>query len=169
MRILKTYVLPISFVGLLLFVDQITKWLAVRHLAPLDAHLPPRDVVLIDGFLRLTFLENNGMAFGLMEGARWLFIPLTIVMIGVMIYIYKTAPEGRMGKLHRITILVLIGGALGNFVDRLFREGGFVIDFIIFEFFPFVFNLADVFVVVSVFALIILMAFTKEKKNVKTS
>ncbi|MDR2167962.1 MAG: signal peptidase II [Clostridiales bacterium] len=167
MRILKTYVFPALIVGLALFIDQITKFLAIRHLAPLTEFGPARDRILIDGFLRLTFTENDGMALGLLSGWRWLFIVATVVILAALFYFYITAPKTRIGKIYQITILVLIGGALGNFVDRVLR-GGFVVDFIIFEFFPFVFNFADVFVVVSVIGLIVLTLFMKDEKKEKS-
>ena len=171
MQNIKKYAIPAAFVALLVFIDQWTKWLAIRHLAPLDAYSPARDNVLVEGFLRLTFLQNHGMAFGLMEGARWLFIALTVVVVAVLLYFYKTTPKDTIGRLCRIALLLLIGGALGNFIDRLFRGGG-VVDFIAFEFnfFPFVFNFADVFVVVGVFSLMPLTFFIKdEKKDAKKS
>jgi signal peptidase II len=164
MRILKTYVFPVILVGTILFIDQITKFLAIRHLAPLYEFGPIRERILINGFLRLTFLENDGMAFGLLSGWRWVFIAATVLILAALVYFYIKAPKNRIGKIYQITILVLIGGALGNFVDRLFRDG-MVVDFIVFDFFRFVFNMADVFVVVSVFGLIILTLFMKDEKK----
>jgi len=158
MKILKNYVLPAGYVGLLIFIDQITKWLANYHIAPLYPNHPPRDITLIDGFLRLTHLTNDGMAFGLLSGFRWVFLALTLVILVVLGFYYRKPPKGRVGTVYRIVLLTIIGGALGNFIDRLFRGGG-VVDFIIFEFFPFVFNFADVFVVAGVFAFAIMTIF----------
>jgi len=159
-------VLPIGYVGLLLLLDQLTKWLAGNHLAPLYAGWPPRDNVLISGLLRLTYLENSGMAFGIMQGGRWLLVPLTVIVIGILIYFYITTPKTRLGKWYQFTLLTLTGGALGNFVDRVFNNG-YVIDFIVVEFFPFVFNVADIFIVVSVIVLIVLTIFMKDEKGKK--
>jgi len=166
MQILKKYVLPTAFVAFLVFIDQITKWLAVQHIAPLVDFLPPRDIVVIENFLRLTYLENSGMAFGMLQGGRWIFIVLTVILIPIVIYFYITAPKNRLGKLYGVALLVLLAGALGNFIDRVLNSGGYVIDFIRFEFFPFVFNAADVYVVVSVIALLIMTIFMKEEAKI---
>ena len=168
MTLLKKYVLPAVFVAFLVFVDQLTKWLAVQHIAPLAAYLPPRDIEVISGFFRLTYLENTGMAFGLAQGGQWIFIVLTVILIPVIIYFYATSPKNPVGKFYKLALLVLMAGALGNFIDRLLNEGGFVVDFIRFEFFPFVFNMADVYVVVSVIALLIMtIFFMKGEKAIK--
>ena len=167
MNILKKYAPPIGLVAILVFIDQITKWLAVRHIAPVYPSTRPSDIHLIEGFLRLTYLENFGMAFGLAQGGRWIFLILTPIVLAALAYFYKTAPKNKLGMVYRWMILVIFGGALGNFIDRAFNEGGFVIDFIIFEFFPFVFNFADVFVVVGVivFAIMTIFVIKDEPKN----
>lgn len=160
----KKYGVPAIFVGFLVFLDQWTKWLAVRHLAPLYEFAPPRDVELIGGLLRLTYLENHGMAFGLMQGHTWIFIVLTIIIVpGLAYWYFKTKPVDLASKLYRVALLMLIGGALGNFFDRVLNYGGGVVDFIRIEFFPFVFNVADIFVVVPVVSLLVLTFFMKDE------
>ncbi|MCL2353813.1 MAG: signal peptidase II [Defluviitaleaceae bacterium] len=156
MTIIKKYVLPIAFVLLLLAIDQFTKHLAVTHLYPVG------EVVLIDGVFSLLFTTNAGMAFGLLQGGRWLFVVLTVVIMCGLVYYYIKMPEGRFVKAQRVLLLVLAAGALGNFVDRLMQ--GYVVDFFFFSFINFpVFNVADIFLVVSIPILGLLMMLPPEK------
>jgi len=161
MKILKKYILPIAFVATLLAIDQVTKRLAVRYLRPIGTF------ELIYGLFSLHYTENSGMAFGLFQGGRWVFVVLTVVVLGFIIYLYATLPKTRFRTPMRFFLLMLIGGALGNFVDRLFQ--GYVVDFLAFTFINFpVFNMADVFLVVSVFVLVPLFLFSESKgKNRK--
>ncbi|MCL2753904.1 MAG: signal peptidase II [Defluviitaleaceae bacterium] len=165
MKIFKKWVLPIGLVVLVVAIDQFTKWLTVRNI-PLGER---RSV--IDGVFSLHHIQNTGMSFGLFQGGRWIFVAITILLIAAMIYYYvKHVPKSRLGTGIRIAILVLIGGALGNFYDRAFL--GYVIDMLFVEFihFPFIFNMADVFVVCSVIALAIMSFFVKEEpKKTKLS
>ena len=161
MKFLKSYIMPLAFVMALLLIDQITKRLAVRHLRPIGTFQ------LINGLLHLHYHENSGMAFGLFQGGRWIFVILTVVILGFIIYLYATLPKVRFRTPMRFFLLMLIGGALGNFVDRVTQ--GYVVDFIAFSFVNFpIFNMADVFLVVSVFVLVALFLFTKDLKKEPT-
>lgn len=159
MKILKTFVFPALFVALLVAVDQITKYLAVEYLKPI------RIFHIIEGVFSLQFHENPGMAFGLFQGGRWFFIGFTIIILGLFIYYYASLPKTRHRGIIRLFLLMLMGGALGNFADRLFREG-YVVDFFSFTLINFpIFNMADVFLVVAVFFLIIFTLFSREQQN----
>lgn len=158
MKNLKTFVLPISFVALLLGLDQLTKHLAVIYLKPIGTFH------IIEGVLSLQYWENSGMAFGLFQGGRWFFVVFTIAVLAFIIYYYITLPNTRHRPAARFFLLMLIGGALGNFVDRLLQ--GHVVDFIFFSLINFpIFNLADVFLVVAVFAIAAITLFAKEPRN----
>jgi signal peptidase II len=158
MRTLKRNLLPAAFVILLLGIDQLTKYLAVVHLAPIG------EFVLIDGVFSLLYHENTGMAFGLFQGGRWVFVALTVVSMGFFVYFYTSLPRTRYHNIMRFFLLMLIGGALGNFVDRLIQ--GYVVDFFYFSLINFpIFNMADVFLVVSVISLAIMILFVKEPKS----
>lgn len=158
MKIFKRYVLPIVYVIALLSIDQFTKYLASTHLAPVG------ELVLLDGVFSLLYHENTGMAFGLLQGGRWIFVGLTMVAMGFFIYFYTSLPKTRYHNVIRFFLLMLIGGALGNFVDRLIQ--GYVVDFFYFKLINFpIFNVADVFLVVSVFVLAAMMLFVKEPKS----
>ena len=124
--------------------DQWTKHLAELHLKMKDP------VILIPDILELHYLypENRGIAFGMFQGSVLFFAIVSVLFLGVILYAWIRIPKERF-YLPLLTIAtVLAAGALGNFIDRFFR--GYVIDFIYFSLIDFpVFNLADVYVVVS--------------------
>lgn len=120
--------------------DQVVKYWAYTHLQFMQS------VPLIDGVFQLTYVENRGMAFSLLQGQRWFFVVTTVAVVGIIIAaLCKGYIQTTLGK---VAMALCIGGALGNFIDRLLR--GFVVD--LFDFclinFP-VFNIADMFVVCS--------------------
>ncbi len=121
--------------AVLVLVDQLTK-IAVQHwLKPIG------DFPLIDGVLHLTYLENRGMAFGMMQGQKWLLIWVTAIVLLVLIAAVM------MGKVKKpatlFTVAVIIGGGVGNLIDRIYR--GYVIDFIYVKIINFaIFNFADI-------------------------
>ena len=117
--------------------DIITKALVVMHLRPTEP------VHLLDNVLMLNLLRNSGAAFSVGTGNTIIF---TAIAVGVVIYITRTARNLRSIG-WAIALGLLLGGALGNLVDRLFRAPGFlrgdVVDWIeVTRYWP-VFNLAD--------------------------
>ncbi len=120
--------------------DQLTKVLALAHLTP------GRPVDLVGSWLRLTLIRNPGAAFSLGDRATWL---LTIIAIGVLIAIGTMAR--RLGsRAWAVALGLILGGALGNLVDRFFRAPGpgrgQVVDFI--DYFGlFIGNVADIAIV----------------------
>jgi signal peptidase II len=141
------YYLIALFVILL---DQITKWLIVSKMNLGDS------IPIIDNILYITSHRNRGAAWGILQGQMWLFYVITIiVIIAIMYYIHKAA----RGKwLLGVSLALMLGGAIGNFIDRVVRKE--VVDFIhtyIFTYnFP-VFNIADSALVVGVIVLMIQM------------
>lgn len=130
--------------------DQFTKYLAVTYLQG----QPPIDV--IGRWLQLTFLRNPGAAFSV--GTSYTFV-FTAIAIAVAVVIIRTSRN--LGNMWwAVALGGLLGGAIGNLLDRLFREPGFlrgyVIDWIAFPNFP-VFNIADSAIVCSS-ALMVLLA-----------
>lgn len=127
---------------LIVFADQLTKWLAVIYLQNGSS------VDVIPEVLRFTYVENDGAAFGMLDNHRWVFMVLsTVAIVGLLIYLWRKPPKS---LLCRISIAFLIGGGIGNMIDRVLL--GFVIDFIDFcafpKLWPWVFNVADAFVTV---------------------
>ncbi|MEH7415470.1 signal peptidase II [Neobacillus drentensis] len=141
------YYLIAIFVILL---DQFTKWLIVNNM------LLGESIPIINNVLYITSHRNRGAAWGILQGQMWLFYVITIVVIvGIIFYLQKAA-RGKM--LLGVSLALMLGGAIGNFIDRVLRKE--VVDFIhtyIFNYnFP-VFNIADSSLVIGVILLMIQM------------
>lgn len=122
--------------------DQLTKQLVVNFL---DREEP---LYIIKDVLRFTYVENRGAAFGMLDDHRWVFMIIsTVAIVGLTFYMWKFCRES---KLLCFGLSLIIGGGIGNMIDRIFL--GYVIDFIDFCAFPeiwmWVFNVADAFVCV---------------------
>lgn len=128
-------------VGGLVAIDQIVKrWTILRLKGQ-----PP--MVLWQGVFELTYVENRGAAFGILQNRQWLFAILTIVIMIGLAYVYFRLGPDKKFRLTRICALVVEAGAAGNFLDRVFR--GFVVDMFYFKLIDYpVFNVADCYVVV---------------------
>lgn len=141
---------------LLLVVDQISKILVVKLI---DIN---HGVEIIKNFFYLTYTHNTGAAFSILTGQRILLIIIAIVILIILFnYLRKNKVER---KLEIIAFSLIIGGSLGNLIDRIIR--GYVVDFLDFKIFGYdfpVFNLADTFIVIGVFLLLI----TTLRKEVK--
>ncbi|WP_248930914.1 signal peptidase II [Paenibacillus hamazuiensis] len=110
---------------IVLLVDQATKWLIVQRLAIGD------EVPVIGEFFQITSHRNKGAAFGILQNQRWFFILITLmVVVGVIWYLEKMRRAGH--KLMPFALSLLLGGAVGNFIDRLLF--GQVVDFLKFRF-----------------------------------
>jgi len=143
-------------VALVLLLDQISKILTDLYLMPLGTTLP-----LWDGVFHLTSAHNTGAAFGMLPGAKWFFIIITLAACGMILYlIYKD--RKRMSLLMRIAFALLLGGALGNLIDRVLL--GYVRDMFDFRLINFaIFNVADAAVCVGVGMLLIDILFLNGK------
>lgn len=144
--------LAVIIAVLLVAVDQITKLYAINVIKPQGT------VTLIDNLYYMTYLENRGAAFGMLQNRRIVFIVVTLVIFAVFGYVlckYKIE-----GKLFFTAIVLIFGGGVGNLIDRVFR--GYVVDFLQFSFFSPVCNLADYFITVGAVLLIISVLFCKK-------
>lgn len=142
----------IIIVGIVL--DRITKIYAVKHFIS-----NPYSTSLIN----LTYLENRGAAFGILQDKRILFVILTIAIVLYLLYYFITNLKSNPPVLN-IAFSLIISGALGNFYDRLFQ--GYVVDFLEFAFVDFpVFNIADILVTVGCGLLIIYILVHGEKRS----
>ncbi|MCB9767173.1 MAG: signal peptidase II [Candidatus Omnitrophica bacterium] len=126
---------------LALVLDQATKWIA---LATLDPYAPPS---VIPGLFELRLVHNDGAAFSMFQGGRWLFIAVSIgAALFLPFYLRSLLNEGENHSFYPLGLGLIWGGAMGNAVDRVFREQGLVVDFFhVFwkdHSFP-VFNVAD--------------------------
>jgi signal peptidase II len=111
-------------------------------------------IMVIKNFFYITYVRNTGAAWSMFAGKTWLLIIVSIIIISLIIwYIYKNKPKN---KLEKIGYAMVLGGALGNLLDRIIY--GYVIDFFDFYIFSYdypIFNMADCFIFVGVIILII--------------
>ena len=142
--------------------DQLTKFLAVKYLMPIDTF------PIIEGIIHLTYVENTGAAFGMLKNAPWLFNTVSVVtVIAMSLYLYLGHAEN---KLYAVASAMVISGGIGNMIDRVSLK--YVVDFIDFRLINFaVFNGADSFICVGAGLLIlalvidIIKEYRKEKKG----
>lgn len=132
---IRYYLLAIALVAL----DQLTKW-AVSTYMVIGETIP-----VIQNILHLTSHRNRGAAFGILQDQRWFFIVITtVVVIGIAVYIRRIYRDQR---LLSYGLSLVLGGALGNFIDR--AVSGEVVDMFELGFIDFpIFNAADCFIVV---------------------
>ncbi|QXE03381.1 signal peptidase II [Terribacillus sp. DMT04] len=141
-------------------IDQLTKLAVVKNMTEGES------IPIIDNFLYLSSHRNRGAAWGMLEGQFWFFYLVTaIVIVIVSYYIVKYSKES---KLMGASLALVLGGAIGNFIDRLFRKE--VVDFVDTRFgdyhYP-IFNVADSCLVVGVILIIIAMLLDERKKGRK--
>lgn len=119
---------------------------------------------LIPGVLGLEYVENHGMAFGLLQNARIFFIVLTVLVLGVFVLAYLMIPEKKRFFPLSAGLVFMTAGAIGNFIDRL--RLGYVIDYLKLEFMSFpVFNLADCFLTWTAVLMAILLVFFYKQED----
>jgi len=145
----------------LILLDQLTKlWIT-------EAIEYRSSIRVIENFLYITHHHNEGAAWGILQGQTWFLYATTIFALGIFGYFLKDiAFKGKL--IFSIGILLLISGAIGNFIDRIFL--GYVIDFIdvyIFSYDYPIFNLADSYLTIGMilFAIDILILEPKREKN----
>ena len=151
-------ILPIIAVVILILLDQGTKLWALASLKPIH------NMTLAEGFMDLTFVENRGVAFGMFSGQRWFILLLTGIIAAGLIWFYKAMPKKKEYFPLRVSLVMVLSGAIGNIIDRLFR--GYVVDFFEFTFFEWpVFNVADIYVVVGVTLLALMILFVVKDED----
>lgn len=145
----------------IILLDQLTKWLIVSRMY-LGESIP-----VIENFLYITSHRNKGAAWGILQGQMWLFYVITVIVIVAIMYYLHKAVKGK--RLLGVSLSLMLGGAIGNFIDRIFRQE--VVDFIhtyIFSYnFP-VFNIADSALVIGVALLMIQMLLEERASKEKT-
>ncbi len=148
----KIYGCIILGLAVLTFLDRFTKYLAEVYLKGTEG------VTLIDNTLRLQYLENRGAAFGILQNKQIVFWILTVLFILAAIYFFKKIEKTDYFVPVIAAVTMLLAGAIGNFIDRLMNQ--YVVDFIYFQIIDFpIFNVADVYVTISVIILLVLLIF----------
>ncbi|MCA1029998.1 signal peptidase II [Bacillus timonensis] len=142
---------------IIIVLDQATKWIIVQYMKLGDS------IVVIDQFLYITSHRNRGAAWGILQGQMWFFYIITVIVIGILVAYIQKLQKGQ--QIFGIALGLMLGGAIGNFIDRIFRKE--VVDFIntyIFSYdFP-IFNIADSALVIGV-SLILLLTIMEGKET----
>lgn len=142
---------------LLVIVDQFTKS-SIRDLLGVGGSIP-----IIKNVFNLTYIQNRGAAFGMLQDKQWFFIIVGIfaIIIGVS-FLRKSS----YGKIEKCAISLIMAGALGNIIDRV--KDGFVTDFFDFHFiWSYIFNVADIYIVVGVFVFMMITILKGDDLNKK--
>lgn len=148
------YYLIVLFIIIL---DQVSKLLAVNYVKS-QISIP-----LVENVFHLTYAENTGAAFSILSNKiPLLSIITTIFIMALIIYLYKLVSKENSFQLFTLSLAFIIGGALGNLIDRI--RIGYVVDFFDFRLINFaVFNVADCFIVVGSILLILLIIIDEKK------
>ena len=141
--------------------DQLTKFFVSSYMTLGDT------IPIIKDVLHITYVENKGAAFSMLSDKRWVFLTFSTIAIVAIVYVlikYKR----ELSRLSSVSLAMVLGGAVGNMIDRIFRGGvlfdGAVVDFIDVRLINFaVFNIADSFVCVGA-ALLVLSVILDERK-----
>ena len=148
------YVIALFIIG----IDQLTKWIIVSTM-----ELGER-ITVIENFFYITSHRNSGAAWGILQGQMLFFYIVTaVVVIGIIYYIQKFAKND---TLLAIGLSFVLGGAIGNFIDRLFHQE--VVDFADFYIFNYnfpIFNVADSALTIGVIIVIIATIMDERKKG----
>lgn len=143
----------------IIIIDQFTKYLTVSNIEL------GQIVDFIPGLLSFTYVQNTGAAWSILEGRMIFFYIVTIIVVGLLIYFLHHDAKG--SRLLSLAIAMMIGGAIGNFIDRLLYQ--YVIDMVRLEFISFpIFNVADMALTLGVGLMligVIYEEFIKNKQN----
>lgn len=161
----KDYILYSAIILVGIILDQLTKFLVTKYMTLYQS------IPLIKGFLHLTYTTNDGAAFGMMDGQRWVFIVVsTLAIVAFIAYLYLGHADN---MLYAISLSMVISGGIGNMIDRLGfgfyvnpNTGlGEVVDFIDFcGIWDAIFNGADSFVCVGAGLLILALVIDLKKE-----
>ena len=142
---------------LLIGIDQASKMWALNSLKEMGS------IPIIENVFHLTYVENRGAAFGMLQNNQSIFIIVALAASVFGLYYLHTKKVNFLGK---ASIILIIAGAIGNLIDRI--RIGFVVDYFDFRFiWEYVFNIADIFVVLGTIMLCAYIIFFQEEKQVK--
>lgn len=160
------YLIALAVIGL----DRISKWLIVHKLDLYES------IPVMGNFFMITSHRNRGAAFGILQNKQWFFLVITVIIVaGIIWYLNKWMRQSDK-KLLCTSLSLILGGAVGNFIDR--ASTGEVVDFLQFHFhftlfgrvidyiYP-IFNVADssIFIGVALIFVDSLLSWRKEKEN----
>ena len=152
-------IISLIVIAALVGVDQLTKLLAYNNLS--DA---PEGVSVINGVFSFYYAPNTGISFSMLEGKMLLIIIVTLIIAALLVYVLIRTPKTYYYMPFSVVLSVIIAGATGNLIDRIFR--GYVIDFISLDIIHFpIFNVADICVTVGLVILVFLIIFKYKDKD----
>lgn len=158
---MKKNILAAIIIASVVILDIITKYLIVQHVSRYSR------IDFLGGFIRFTLIYNDGGVFGILQGYKNLFLVVSIIVL-ILIIIYYIL-EKHKSTIFCITLALIIGGAIGNIIDRVIPGRPGVVDFIsigvndVYRWPSF--NVADSVIVIGAFLLIII--FYKEERKRK--
>lgn len=140
---MRKFGIPISIIGLILL-DQLSKLWIVDHIALGEIR------TFLSPIFSLTYVRNYGAAFSMLQNQQWFFALVTFIVIGTAIYYLIKNIRGHWSIL--LSLILIISGGLGNFIDRV--RLGYVVDMVHLDFMDFaIFNVADSYLTVGVVVL----------------
>ncbi len=148
------------FALLVIIIDQVSKLIVISKM---EVH---ESIPIIDSFFYITSHRNRGAAWGILQDQMIFFYIITLIVVVVLVYYLQQ--YGKKQKTLALGLSLILGGALGNFIDRFFRKE--VVDFLDFKLFTYdypIFNIADSALVIGV-AIVIIYTLLEDRK-VKTS
>ena len=152
---MKNKIIIIAIICIL--IDFISKLLVTSNLNIGES------ITVISSFFSITYIENTGAAWGMLSNGTLVLAALSIIFLGFAVkYIYDLK---KVTWFNAISYGMLLGGIVGNLIDRIFRN--YVIDFLNFNIFGYnfpIFNIADCFIVISIFLIVIDTLLEEEKK-----
>lgn len=153
------FIINIFIITIIFAVDQYSKYIVEKNFKYVGERKP-----VIENFFNITYVRNEGVAFGLFQGKLIFIIILGfIAVIAMILYLHKKEEEH--SNWSRFGYLFILGGAFGNLIDRIYR--GYVVDFIDFAgIWQYIFNIADV--AINIGIILMLMEFLFEKENFHT-
>ena len=162
-KVFMKYILPLLGVAAVVLLDQWVKELCLDKIGMYNT------VVLIEDIFELHVIPNKGMAWGMLQNKQWLFVAITPIVLGLVVWFYLRMPYEKQFAPMRVLTVMLTGGAIGNLLDRMFRGEfcqGYVVDMFYVKAIDFpVFNVADSFICVSFALLAILVIFKYSEED----
>ena len=150
----------ILFIAALVGLDQYTKYLAVTVIKENGP------VTVIKNIFELSYVENRGAAFGILQGKQIFFFVMAVLFLMMAVYFFYTVPFKKRYLAFKLAVLAISAGGIGNMIDRLSYK--YVIDFLYIKAINFpVFNVADCYVTFSAVLIAILILFVYKDEDLR--
>ena len=142
----------------LLFLDQVSKQWSRTVLKPVSS------IEIIPDFFHLTYIENRGAAFGMLQNQKLFFVFIAAIILMLILYFLYKLPDKKKYTILHVLLTMIASGAVGNMIDRIRYD--YVVDFIYLVIINFpIFNVADIYVTVATFLLVILILFVYKEDD----